>query len=239
MIKAERRNPVYEALKAHRVLKLKIAREVEKEKKIQLIIALSKDYCVPIDFTDKTELESLSETGHHEGVIAYVKPSQIHSLRTIVGKMNNDFCLLLLEQVQYLILLDGKIDDAESQQIDEVEEVVRKIRELDIEEGEIVLGASRAYWEDLRLYDPVETAEDLDIPMLILQGERDYQVTMKDFHGWNNSLYSHENVELKVYTPLNHLFIEGQGKSVPGEYSQASNVAELVINDIAGWIENH
>jgi len=33
MIKAEGRNPVYEALKAHRVLKLKIAREVEKEKK--------------------------------------------------------------------------------------------------------------------------------------------------------------------------------------------------------------
>jgi 23S rRNA (guanosine2251-2'-O)-methyltransferase len=82
------------------VLKLKIAREVEKEKKIQLIIELSKAYCVPIDFTDKTKLESLSETGHHQGVIAYVKPSQIRSLKTIVEKMNNDLCLLLLEQVQ-------------------------------------------------------------------------------------------------------------------------------------------
>jgi 23S rRNA (guanosine2251-2'-O)-methyltransferase len=100
MIKAEGRNPVYEALKARRVLKLKIAREVEKEKKIQLIIELSKACSVPIDFTDKTELESLSETGHHQGVIAYVKPSQIHSLRAIVEKMNNDLCLLLLEQVQ-------------------------------------------------------------------------------------------------------------------------------------------
>ena len=100
MIKAEGRNPVYEALKAHRALKLKIAREVEKEKKIQLIIDLSKAYCVPIDFTDMTELERLSETGRHQGVIAYVKPSQINSLRTIVEKMNNDSCLLLLEQVQ-------------------------------------------------------------------------------------------------------------------------------------------
>ena len=144
---------------------------------------------------------------------------------------------LLLDQVQYLALLDGEIDDTESQQLDEIEEVARKIRELDIEEGEIVLGASRAYWEDLSQYDPVEIAKELDIPILILQGERDYQVTMEDFQGWNRSLHSHENVEFRVYPTLNHLFIEGEGKSTPNEYFQAGNIAETVIIDIASWIE--
>ena len=56
MIKAEGRNPVYEVLKAHRVLKLKVAREVEKEKKVQLIIDLSKAYGVPVSFTNMAEL---------------------------------------------------------------------------------------------------------------------------------------------------------------------------------------
>jgi 23S rRNA (guanosine2251-2'-O)-methyltransferase len=100
VIQTEGRNPVYEALRARRVLRLKIAREVEKEKKIQLIIGLSNASYVPIDFTNMAELKRISETGHHQGVIAYVKPSQIRSLRTIVVEMKNDLCLLLLEQLQ-------------------------------------------------------------------------------------------------------------------------------------------
>ncbi len=100
MIQVEGRNPVYEALKAHRAVKLMVAREVEKEKKIQLIIELSRTVGVPINMTNMAELNGLSETGRHQGVIAYVKPSQIRSLEEIVKGMNDDSCLLLLEQVQ-------------------------------------------------------------------------------------------------------------------------------------------
>ena len=156
----------------------------------------------------------------------------------ILAGNTRDLQDLLLDQAQYLALLDGKIDDAESKQLEEIEEGARKIRELDIGEGEIVFGASRAYWEDLSQYDPVETAKELDIRILILQGERDYQVTMEDFQGWNSSLHSYENVEFKVYPTLNHLFIEGEGKSTPNEYFQAGNIAEIVMRDIASWIEN-
>ncbi|MEV7924048.1 hypothetical protein [Kitasatospora sp. NPDC088779] len=41
-------------------------------------------------------------------------------------------------------------------------------------------GLSAAYWLDLRAYDPVATATALAGPMLILQGGRDYQVTVAD-----------------------------------------------------------
>ncbi|MEV7937761.1 hypothetical protein AB0O82_16665 [Kitasatospora sp. NPDC088264] len=41
-------------------------------------------------------------------------------------------------------------------------------------------GLSAAYWLDLRAYDPVATATALARPMLILQGGRDYQVTVAD-----------------------------------------------------------
>ncbi|MBD2039612.1 hypothetical protein [Microcoleus sp. FACHB-672] len=73
--------------------------------------------------------------------------------------------------------------------------------------------------------------------MLILQKERDYQVTMEDFQGWQQALSSRQNVTFKSYPQLNHLFIEGMGKSVPAEYQNAGYVAEPVINDIAEWIK--
>ena len=73
--------------------------------------------------------------------------------------------------------------------------------------------------------------------MLILQGERDYQVTMKDFEGWKKSLSSRKNAEFKTYAKLNHLFMEGKGKSTPAEYETAGHVAQIVIDDIANWIK--
>ncbi|MBT9163554.1 MAG: Esterase EstD [Chloroflexi bacterium] len=95
---------------------------------------------------------------------------------------------MILEQTQYLLYLDGKIDDAEAKHLEWIKAQVRKVKELDIGEGEIVPGASRAYWADLMAYQPVRTAMELTVPMLILQGGRDYHVTMEDFEGWKEGL---------------------------------------------------
>jgi fermentation-respiration switch protein FrsA (DUF1100 family) len=75
--------------------------------------------------------------------------------------------------------------------------------------------------------------------MLILQGERDYQVTMQDFQNWKDALSSHSNVQLKTYPDLNHLFITGTGKSTPAEYNVPGNMSVNVIDDITAWIKQH
>jgi len=62
---------------------------------------------------------------------------------------------------------------------------------------------------------------------------------MEDFRGWKNSLSSRQNVEFKTYPTLNHLFIEGTGKSTPEEYQTAGHVAEFVIYDLAHWIKKY
>ncbi len=144
----------------------------------------------------------------------------------------------MAEQVEYLLSLDGEIDETEAKQLEETRAQLRTIRELDMSEGEIVLGCSKAYWADLMEYDPVATASELTIPMLFCQGERDYQITMSDFDGWKEGLAGQEGVSFKVYPELNHLFIAGTGKSTPEEYSQPGNVAQIVIDDIAGWVDD-
>jgi uncharacterized protein len=102
-----------------------------------------------------------------------------------------------------------------------------------------VLGGkmAAAYWLDLRTYNPVQTAERLRIPILILQGGRDFQVTTDaDFSAWQSAFAHRRNVSLKVYPDLNHLFMFGTGPSTPAEYSKPEHVDEQVISDVAAWI---
>ena len=143
-----------------------------------------------------------------------------------------------MDQTTYLASLDDIIDENEAEQIVALEKLVTKVKELNISEEEFVLGAPKAYWEDLSEYDPVEKAENLSIPMLIFQGQRDYQVTAEeDFVRWNESFTEDVNVTLQTYESLNHLFISGSGVPNNTEYLQAGNVEELVISDIVAWIK--
>lgn len=147
---------------------------------------------------------------------------------------------VILDQFSYIFSLDGSISEDEKSQIEKVKQQVSKVKNMKLSDtlsGELVLGMPARYWLDLQGYNPAETAKQLKKPMLILQGERDYQVTMENFRIWQNSLSSRKNVEFKSYPKLNHLFIEGEGKSTPDEYLTAGHVAEVVINDIADWIK--
>ena len=99
-----------------------------------------------------------------------------------------------------------------------------------------MLGAPKSYWVYLSTYDPVFTAQSLHIPMLILQGKRDYQVTMTDFARWNETFFDNASVVLKTYPSLNHFFMTGTGAPTNTEYLIESHVAEEVINDIVSWI---
>ena len=102
---------------------------------------------------------------------------------------------------------------------------------------ELPLGQPAAYWLALKAYDQSATAARLKQPILLLQGERDYQVTMADFAGWKTALKDRRNATLKSYPKLNHLFMEGTGKAKPAEYDKAGHVAQEVVDDIARWIK--
>ncbi|MEA3458026.1 MAG: DUF3887 domain-containing protein, partial [Candidatus Thermoplasmatota archaeon] len=146
---------------------------------------------------------------------------------------------LILDQYNYLFGLDGESSENESEQIAALEEHIEKIKTLNISEGELVLNAPCSYWKYLADYDPVSTAENLTIPMLILQGKRDYQVTMEDdYVKWENTFDNSEKVTFSSYESLNHLFISGSGQPTNTEYNTPGNVDEQVINDIAAWIKN-
>jgi len=102
--------------------------------------------------------------------------------------------------------------------------------------SQIMQAAPPSYWEDLKSYDPVAEARKISAPLLVLQGERDYQVTMKDFEIWRRALSGRPNVVLKSFPKLNHLFLEGEGESTPAEYKRPGRIPGYVFDEIAAFV---
>jgi uncharacterized protein len=138
---------------------------------------------------------------------------------------------LVIDQLQAVGAQQGAIDQAKA-----VQARVKKLEPGD-EDSPAVAGAPATYWLDLKDYNPVEKAKRLGIPMLILQGERDFQVGMTDFGLWKAGLGNSLGVVLKSYPKLNHLFIAGEGKSTPAEYGKPGHVSVEVVDDIAAFVK--
>ncbi|MBN1698519.1 MAG: alpha/beta fold hydrolase [Spirochaetales bacterium] len=149
---------------------------------------------------------------------------------------------IILEQTAYLARLDGMISEDDKKKIGELETAAELIKSEGLAPDtpkEKLMGLQAAYWLDLRDYRPIDTAKRISRPLLILQGARDYQVTVEDFNAWKASLGGKENVGFRLYERLNHLFMSGEGKSTPQEYQTPGHVDRAVIDDICEWISRH
>lgn len=99
-------------------------------------------------------------------------------------------------------------------------------------------GLAAPYWLDLRDNDPVAAAAALDKPMLLVNGGRDYQVTLADDLAlWRAGLAHRADVTIREYPEDNHFFFAGGQPSTPGEYQQLHHVDYAVIADIVEWID--
>ncbi|WP_179134470.1 alpha/beta hydrolase family protein [Oceanobacillus timonensis] len=101
-------------------------------------------------------------------------------------------------------------------------------------------GMSGYYFHEMDQYDVGQIALDSNKPLLIMQGEADFQVTMeKDFAAWKDIFENESQATLKTYPNLNHNFIlsQGENKGTVEEYNIPGHVDEQVITDISTWIK--
>jgi dienelactone hydrolase len=148
--------------------------------------------------------------------------------------------VLTAEQVDYILSVKPDISKEEKEVLERLKAAAEKLKDPKLSPdtpASELLGLSLGYWQSMRDLQPPKVAAGLTRPILVLQGERDYQVTMVDFRGWEKALEGRKNVELKSYPKLNHLFVEGEGKSKPAEYAKEGHVAKEVVEDVAGWVK--
>jgi pimeloyl-ACP methyl ester carboxylesterase len=144
---------------------------------------------------------------------------------------------LVEEQVAYLAGLDGKIDEQEQARLKEIRQSAKALREGAWKPGDRLLGASVEYWASLDKTRPAANAKALTIPVLLAQGGRDYQVCPeRDFGIWQRELAGRDNVTLKLFKAMDHLFRRGEGPSTPEQYKERGHVDKSVIEYLAQWI---
>jgi dienelactone hydrolase len=137
---------------------------------------------------------------------------------------------LILEQIQAKNLPAVQVTAAKA--------AVAKIKILEASDDGAprVFGLPAAYWVQLKGYDAPGAAKKLGIPMLVLQGERDFQTSMTDFNLWKQALAGTKGSTVQSYPSLNHIFVAGEGKSSEEEYRKPAHVAPEVIDVVAKFI---
>jgi hypothetical protein len=123
-------------------------------------------------------------------------------------------------------------------QLEMIKHQVAEVKKLEGGDADLPprLGLPVAYWLDLKGYDAAADARKAGMPMLILQGGRDFQVGAAEFEAWKTAMAKSRNVTAKSYPSLNHLFVAGEGKSNEQEYRKPGHVSAEVIDDIAKFV---
>jgi len=98
------------------------------------------------------------------------------------------------------------------------------------------IGAPQGYWKDLARHDGMAMAKKLGKPILVMRGNRDFQVAQSDFDAWRKALTGTPNVEFVVIPGSSHLFIAGEGTPSPAEYDKPGHVDARVIDKLASFI---
>ncbi len=144
---------------------------------------------------------------------------------------------VMYSQISYLKSLDTTGSKESAAQMDSLLSKIRQLQAGKLPPTTMLLSGPASYFYDLRQRNQLNFIRQLTLPILILQGERDYQVTMEDFTVWQKLAAEQKTIQTILYPDLNHLFIAGQGKSTPQEYmGKQGHVAGEVIRDIHTWI---
>ena len=100
----EGRNPVLEALKSGRpISKVSIAKNVERHSVIGQIIHLAEVNSVPVDYVERQAIDRQSETGAHQGVMAFAAAKDyvdLDELLAIPAQKNEPAFFIVLDGVE-------------------------------------------------------------------------------------------------------------------------------------------
>ncbi|SEN71801.1 hypothetical protein SAMN04488134_101722 [Amphibacillus marinus] len=105
--------------------------------------------------------------------------------------------------------------------------------------GQTIFGIPAFYLKELDSFDTKEALLQIDIPLLIMQGEQDFQVTVnKDYQAYQDLLNNNLFATFMLYSNLNHFFVDYQGdkQGTVEEYMVEAEMDAQVIDDIANWL---
>ncbi|PXF33981.1 dipeptidyl aminopeptidase [Mesotoga sp. SC_NapDC] len=103
--------------------------------------------------------------------------------------------------------------------------------------GTPVLAATAGYYYELDRLNHIETIRELEIPVLIVQGDADFESTVQDYIMFMNALWTRINVYFQLLPGLDHYFMPVRdGLSTPDHYYEFRHVDRQLIDTMFSWI---
>lgn len=99
----EGRNAVIEVLKSGKTIEQLLVAKGDKEGSINAILAIAKEKSIVVKEVDRKKLDSMSETGSHQGVIAIVTPYIYNSIEEILEyakEKGEDPFIVVLDEIE-------------------------------------------------------------------------------------------------------------------------------------------
>lgn len=150
---------------------------------------------------------------------------------------------ILFDQNLAVIQASDRSESEKLRQTKQLQRELERIKELtnaDAKKSAKLFGQPASYWVSLNNAKGLLFVHDLTIPMLVLQGDADFQISVgKDFQSWRDALKNKENVTYWVYGGLNHLFMPTASAKDITDYNVPSHVEQKVIDDITNWVHTH
>lgn len=101
-MKIEGKNPVREIINSDATIEKIMIENGNRDAVIREIFSLAKERKIKVEFVDKRGLDKISETGHHQGVIAEYTNFKYADLETVISQnkqQNKDILFLILDEI--------------------------------------------------------------------------------------------------------------------------------------------
>ena len=104
-------------------------------------------------------------------------------------------------------------------------------------------GTTLYYFKEMGEHPAGDYLKELEKPILILQGGKDFQVKAHvDFKGYQQLLKDRDNVTFRLFEALNHCFVPAMYTDISKakqEYNTERHIGPEVIDQIARWIHTN
>lgn len=146
---------------------------------------------------------------------------------------------ILPEQADYIASLPGGNKEQNESFANAVKWQVKNAMSPDLNlksKAMLPFGGRPKYWLMDRNYKVIEEAKKLNLPILLIQGGRDYNVTKKDFDIWESAMKGKSNYKSVWLENLDHLYFEGIGMAKPEDSTRPQHVSKSVTNKMAEFV---
>ena len=153
--------------------------------------------------------------------------------------------IMLIQLEEQLAEMKGLTKKIISKQLDKFTALFEGLYELTDEAAKatkIGNGVTLYYFKEMGQPSVEDYLNKTDKPMLIIQGEKDFQVRAdRDYAAYQKILVGRSNVTFKLYPGLSHAFVPATYEDISmakKEYSIEKHIGDDVISDIANWIKS-